>query len=955
MRLGRLPPSTGDLRSDALGELRWAMASTGLTIEKLLVMESVLQLPVIAAALDGVEPAAAPRAALDALMTAARGLGDGPQARLLRNALAIDYDGSGKDLTARRIEFVRNHNDAARAAGSRNFLPETTRALYAIEQQVLESLVTALGAPGRDAPAVTRREPKPVTLPRQLPATTVHFSGRADALAWLDASLSDEPGLAPTVLAIDGTAGVGKTALALHWAHRVAARFPDGQLYIDLRGHSRDGDPVSHTIALNHFLQALGVPPENRPADEKQLAGVYRSATAGKRLLIVLDNAATTEQVGPLIPGEPGCTVLVTSRNALPGLVVTHDARVLTLDALRPVEAQALLGALAGPERAGADPAATAELAALCGLLPLALRIVAAKLQAEPQSSVTDMLLRLRKNDRLTALEFGRDSEIAVRAAFELSYDSLPAAEQRVFRLLGLVPGMDVTHDAVAALLDTDTATAGQLLDALAAGHLISRQPRLRYQFHDLLREYAKELCAAVDPEDERAAAVERLLTFYVHRTIDATRLLHPRSLRLPGDEPEGVPPSGLADRDAAIAWLTDEQPNLTAAVLHAQAHGAPTAAWRLAYAMRSYFLVGPGGLGWLAVGPAGLAGAIEAGHYHAVSAMHGLLGRSHRMLGDLPTAAQHIAEALAASEAAGWAKGEVIAHCTLGGILQDQGRLAEAITHHEAALAIERALGDPNTGGVHLANIAAVLTQIGEFADAVPYCEGALDLMRRNGDERGVAVSMEVLGAAFHQLGRLADAATHVTGALAEYRRMGFRDLEAEGLCTLARICCDAGEVDAARRHAAESWRLAGEVDDARIEVVAANTAGAVALRAGDPQSAAGWHRQALDLATGIGYRVGHVAALVGLAATAVETGPAAAARARAEEALAAARDAELRALEAEALVLLGRTCSALGDRAAAEAAYTAALAIRRAAGAALAQAETERLLAAEQERRGA
>lgn len=945
MRLGKLQARTGDPRADAIAELRWGMAGAGLTIEKLAEMEAVRRLPVIAASLSGVPHAARPKVAYDALCEAVRALGDGLYARFFRNSLAVDYSGAAKDLTARRDQYVQAHNDEAGRNDSRNVLPLTNRAHHKIEQKMLESLVTALGAPPGAGEPATTWPPIGVPVPRQLPAAAGYFAGRAGALDWLDANAAGS-GDAPAVIAIDGTAGVGKTALALRWAHRAAERFPDGQLYLDLRGYSRDGEPLSPTVALNTLLHALGVPTDAVVQAEDQLAGAYRSVTAGKRLLVLLDNAASIQQVRPLVPGSAGCVVLVTSRNALPGLAVDHGARVLTLDALGPADAAALLVALLGEDRA--EPDATADLAELCGYLPLALRIVAAKLQAEPYGTVADMAARLRERGRLASLGFGNGSETAVRAAFDLSYESLPEDQQRAFRLLGLVPGVDVGPDTAAALFDVDQATAAELLDGLAACHLAGKPDRDRYQLHDLLRDYANELCRSVDNKPTCDAAVDRLLTYYIHRTLDATKILHPKALRIEGDEPGHLPkPAPLADREEAVAWLTAEQPNLAAAVPHALAIGWPRAAWRLAWAMRGYFMGDPSGSGWVAVGEPGLMAARRDEHLHAVSAMHGLLGRASRMAGDLRTATAHVTEALEASEAAMWPQGEVIAHCTLGGILQDQGLLADAIRHHQAALEIDRrTYGTDETGAVHLTNIGLSMAQIGEFASAVGHLEQALGIMRRNGDERGAAIALESLGSVRHRLGKLADALDDVSLAVEEYRRMEFRDLEAEALSTLARICCDAGDVDAAERHAAESLQRARALGEARIVVVASNTVGYVALRADQPDEAETRHREALGLAEGIDYLLGQVEAAVGLASAAVALGRPEEGRRRAEAALAQARAAGLRNAEARSLTVLGRALRPLGAESDAREAWSAALAIHRSGGCAVGENEVLALL---------
>lgn len=951
MRLGKLPPPTDDLRTDALHELRWAMAGTGLTAEKLRVMDAVRRLPVVAAKLEGVAPHAVPWAAFEVLCAALRDLGDGVHARLLRTAFGIDYGGSAKDLTARRQEFIAAHNAAEHAARSRNVLPSTARALYAIEQHMLEAVVTAFGASEVGSmPADAVPHPAPVAaVPRHLPAAPAKFCGRTDALEWLDAHalVADAERGVPAVVAVDGTAGVGKTALALHWAHANAERFPDGQLYIDLRGHTKGGTPIAPSEALSRLLGALAVPLDAIPADEEQRAGAYRSATAGKRLLIVLDNAATSEQTAPLIPGTPGCTVVVTSRNALPGLVVGHGAQVLTLDVLADDEALGLFEALLGADRTGADPSATTAVAVLCGRLPLALRIVAAKLRAEPDATFGDMKARLRATDRLTALGFGDDGEVAVRTAFALSYDSLAGEVRRAFRFLSLVPGTDVTTDTAAALLGVDATTAEQLLDRLVASHLVAHSPQGRFELHDLLREYAAELALATDDESEREAALGRLFGHYIHRTADATILVRPTQAGLPGERPDLPAPDPLADRDAAIAWLTVERTNLIAAAVHAAAHGQTTATWQLAFELRGCFYIGLPGIDWLPIGEAGLAAAESEGHHHAVAAMHGLLGRVHRELGDLTTAVHHVRQALVRSQQAGWVEGEMLTHCTLGGILQDQGLLDEAFLHHQAALDLERRHGDPAGGGLHLVNIGSALCQIGRFSDAAAYCTEALDILRRKGEERGTAYAHEMLGTIHHQFGQLDEATEHLECALAEYRRLGFRDLEAECLSTLARLRCDLRDLPGARSSARASSRLARTLDNVRLKVVAANALGEVALRGGDPAVAERHHRAALGLAAGIGNRLGHVGARVGLAAAAVGSA-AEDARALAEEGVAAAQDYGFLALQARAWTILGRARIASGDRTGAIEAANCALDLHRECGSALGAADAHRVLTA-------
>jgi tetratricopeptide (TPR) repeat protein len=928
MRLGRLPAPTGDPRADAVNELRWATGGAGLTIEKLVEMKAVQRLPAVAEALAGLPERDVPRVAFEVVAAAARDLGDAPHARIMRNALAIGYAGDGKDLTARRAELVREHNDAARRGDGRNLLPETARALYTIEQQVLTALVTALGAPPPGVAGTHDATP----LPRQLPAAPAVFVGRDGDLVALDTALGDDEPHAPAVVTVCGQPGVGKTALAVWWAHRVADRFPDGHLWLDLRGHSRAGAPLPPAVALSALLQSLGVRPETLPTDEAGLAGMYRSVTAGRRLLVVLDDAASSEQVTSLVPGDPRCAVLVTSRHALPALAVTHGARSLTLDPLDPEAAGALLGALVDGERIGADATGVSDVAARCGFLPLALRIVAAKLCGERHTSVAEMARRLGEHDRLTALGFGDAGEPAVRGAFELSYSSLPPDEQRAFRLLGLVPGATVPQEGAARLLDVPEPEARRLLERLTSAHLVTEPAAARYGCHDLLRDYAAELTASVDTEEARTAAMARLLDWYTRHAIAATAAVHPRALRLRDDAPDGEPPYVFGDVADAVAWLVAERANATAAVAWAAAQGMSAAAWRLAYAMRGWFLVRPCGAEWLPLGLAGLEAAEADGQLQAVSAMHGLLGRAHRQAGDLDTAAAHVDAAVEASRRDGWAHGEMIAQCTLGGIRMDQGRLDDAIHHHGEALAIERRVGNDG-GSVHLHNIAIALFQQGAFADADARSGEALAIVLRHGNDTGRGMVLATRAGARYELARPDDALADAEAALAALGDHA-PGAAAEAMTVLARVSADRGGASAAARLVAAARRRAAAADDVRATVTVADAAGAVALRVGRHEAARRSYRSALLAATRAGYRYGEASALAGLAATAVAAGRHDEAARYAGEAVAIATGGGFDAVLGYALAALAEASEAVGDGEGARAARDRAAAVFDARG---------------------
>ncbi|MFJ6152723.1 AfsR/SARP family transcriptional regulator [Micromonospora profundi] len=358
-------------------------------------------------------------------------------------------------------------------------------------------------------PPVDETVVRSVAVPHELPADVALFTGQRRALAELDLLLP-EAGAPAVSAAIAGSAGVGKTALAVHWAHQVAHRFPDGQLFINLHGYAPE-PPLRPTAALGVLLRSLGVRPEEVPVDVAGASAMYRSLTAGKRLLVVLDNARSAEDVRPLLPGGPGCLVLITSRDRLAGLAAREGVRRLTLGVLTPDDAGTLLARLLGEDHARAEPEAIGELASLCAYLPLALRIAVASLAHRPYRRVADLVAELRTEDRLAALAADDDDEAAIQVAFDLSYETVPPAAQRLFRLLGLAPGEDFSTATAAALSGTAPAEAELLLERLAAAHLIEEHAPGRFAFHDLLRRYAHDRAMRQHSAHQRRAALGRL------------------------------------------------------------------------------------------------------------------------------------------------------------------------------------------------------------------------------------------------------------------------------------------------------------------------------------------------------------------------------------------------------------------------------------------------------------
>jgi DNA-binding SARP family transcriptional activator len=460
-------------------------------------------------------------------------------------------------------------------------------ALARLHQQILRSDPALAGpADGHFGGAPVSQAPgnAVATVPRELPADTTAFTGRSAELAELDRRLNGARAKPSAVMisAISGTAGVGKTALAVHWAHLVSERFPDGQLYVNLRGYD-PGQPMTAAEALAGFLRALGVPGKDIPVDVAERSARYRSLLAGKQMLVLLDNAGDVEQARPLLPGTPTCAVLVTSRDSLTGLVARDGAQRSDLDLLSDAEAVALLRALIGP-RVDAEPAAATELAAQCARLPLALRLAAELAVARASTSLAELAGELADGRRLDLLDAGGDERTEVRAVISWSYRNLDVKAARAFRLIGLHPGPDVDPPAAAALIGSTTEQASGLLDELARAHLIQPAEPGRYGMHDLLREYARELVIDMDTAEGRQAALSRLFGYYRSNAAAATDVLYPAGRRWrPGAGRPGPSGTDAFTPATARAWLDTELANLVATIAYAAAHDWPGHAIELA------------------------------------------------------------------------------------------------------------------------------------------------------------------------------------------------------------------------------------------------------------------------------------------------------------------------------------------------------------------------------------
>ncbi|MEN3358329.1 MAG: hypothetical protein V7637_2311 [Mycobacteriales bacterium] len=783
----------------------------------------------------------------------------------------------------------------------------------------------ALGAGGELAALVepppggrSRRPPTPRgprARPHQLPGEITDFTGRADQL---DELLRLVLGPA-AICAVVGCGGVGKTALAVRAAHRLAGEFPDGQLYANLRGYG-PGPPLPPGLLLERFARGLGVPAADIPAEPDEAAALYRSVLDGRRVLIVLDNAARAEQVRPLLPGTPGCRVLVTSRDRLAPLVALDGARRLDLDVLTRPEAVALLTQLVGEGRLGPRPADAVELVELCARLPLAVRIAAAGVVDHPDRGVADHLARLRAGDVLSQLALDGDERAAIRANVDLSYDRLDADGQRLFRRLGLVPGPDFTAGAAAALVGTAGPTGGRLLERLAAVSLIERPAGGRYQFHDLLRRYAADRAGRDDPDP--AGARTALLRWYLRATRTAARLLYPGKVRLPdpplpaspGPPTHGTPEVRFATHEAALAWLDAELANLVAAVAAAAEAGPHELAWQLADALRGYFWTRRCSAEWLAVAGAAVAAAERAGDALGRAAAELNLADACWSLGDYPPALTHYGAAHEFAARAGWVEGEAAASTNRGNVHQELGRLADAAADYRRALAGYERAGQPARQAAALANLGALHHQSGRLETAAEHYGRALALHRDNDDQAGQALTLNVIGVVQRDLGRLDEALTHLTRAAALSAEIGDRYGQARAAENLARTHCDAGRHRAALDAAQASLELSRETGDRNGEAQALAILAAVRDRLGRPDQALTTFRQAARLAREVNLPSVEAEVLLGTGRTRLRLDQPGEARRLAGEALALTRRIGYQVLEGQALTLLADADLAVG-----------------------------------------
>ena len=732
-------------------------------------------------------------------------------------------DGFGELLRSRRVAAGLTQEELAERSGlSVRTIRDIERSRTAPYRRSMDLLsgVLDLAGPGAAAAGVDIVARAPADgpgyagehermVPRQLPGAVRHFAGRADELKVLD-GLSGGAGGAGTVVisAISGTAGVGKSALAVHWGHRAAERFPDGQLYVNLRGFEPTAAPVAPAAALHGFLAALSVPPAQIPVSLDERAGLYRSMLAGKRMLILLDNACDTAQVRPLLPGGAASFVIVTSRSQLAGLAVTEDAHLLALDVLTEAEAREMLSRRLGPERVLGESQAARELIGLCAGLPLALAIAAARVAAGHPRSLAALADELRHAaDPLGEFDAG-DAATSVRAVFSWSYRRVSDPAARMFRLLGMHPGPDLSVPAAASLAGVGAGRARGMLKELAFANLLAEHAPGRFIFHDLLRAYATELVSTLDSDAERGAALHRLLDYYLRTSWVAEHVVHPTRAQpsLPPSRPGVAHTADFASYGEALGWLQAEHQVLIAAIARAAEAGFDAHAWQMSCALRSFFDRQGHWQDWVASQQIGLSAARRAGDLAGQAHLHRDLGLAYTRLCSYAEAHAQLRQAADLYRRIGDQVCEANTHLDLARVFEFEGSPGEALGQCESALRLYRQAGQRSGEARALNAIGWYHSLLGNPSQTLTFCQKPLETFRELGDRHAEASTLDSLGHAHFSLGHHQDAISCYQQALCLLQDLDDRFFQAFMLARLG----DAHGALGDRRAARDAFRQA-------------------------------------------------------------------------------------------------------------------------------------------------
>lgn len=674
-------------------------------------------------------------------------------------------------------------------------------------------------------PAAAEQPARPV-VPRQLPGSQRNFAGRAAELERLAALLDQHDGghRAMPVVAIGGTAGVGKTALAVHWAHQIADRFPDGQLYIDLRGFDSSAAPMAADAALHAFLDALQVPPAQIPGSLDAQVGLYRSLLADRRCLVVLDNAYDGGHVRTLLPGGAACLVIVTSRSELTSLIAAEGAQLITLDVFSHDDAHEMVTHRLGSGRAMAEPGAAREMISLCARLPLAVSIAVARAAARPDFPLSALVDELKDaGHRLDALELD-EAAASVRAVISWSYQNLSEPAARMFRLLSEHPGPDISVAAAASLVALPRSQARTALRELARSHLVSEQVPGRFAFHDLLRAFAGEQARARDGDGERGAAARRLFDHYLHTCCGTVRMLDPTRDPITMAAPQpGVQAEELGSYQQSWAWLEAEYRVLLAVTDMAAAKRFAQHAWQLPWVLQTFFFRRGYWQDFAAIQRTAVAVAERLGDRYGQAHAHHGLGRASALIGCYTAAADHMSRAVQLYRELGQPTAEARCHIDVGHAFSRQGRYEDALEQARQAEQLYLAAGHQAGQAGALNNVGWYQIQLGEYATALAHCQRARCLFEAAGSRHGAGVALSSLGFAHYRLGDLARGIASCGQALECMREHGDLPGQADVLTQLGEIHLADGD-----RHAAiDCWQRALDI------FIVLNHPGAAELRA--------------------------------------------------------------------------------------------------------------------------
>ncbi|WP_328645048.1 tetratricopeptide repeat protein [Amycolatopsis sp. NBC_00348] len=681
---------------------------------------------------------------------------------------------------------------------------------------------------GTDAaePARYRLGVEPL-VPHQLPADPRTFAGRESDLKALHALLPEalDADASTPIASVEGMGGIGKTTLSVHFAHEIADRFPGGQIHLNLRGYG-PGEPVEPAAALEAMLTALGVPCEQIPADLDGRAASWRTHTAGRRLLIVLDNANRTEQVRPLLPG-PGCLVLITSRWQLRALVATHGARRVALAELGAEDAVELLASTIGLERVARDPAATERFVRYCGGLPLAIRILAVRVAQFPGLPLDEFVDSLEsEHDLLGSFDLADGDGTNIRSVFSYSYQALEPSAARLLRLLGLSTGVDFSVPAAAAVAGLDLTRTRPLLTTLAAAHLLAQPRPGRYQFHDLIRAYAGEAAEQVDTAEERDAALDRLLGWYLATAFNASRRMRPeRYYRLL--EPARLDGLAFAEYHDALDWFDEEAGNLIAAVHLARRRRRDDVCWKLAWLLQSYFGTRSRLDDWRSVFGVALEAARDGGHRPGEAGILSGLGVVNGVVRQYEESRHYLERVLTIQRELGAREGEARAQYNLALAAHNLADYTGAYEHGMRALEIVRELGMGAFEASVLRALGDICTSMGDHEQALELADAALAIPGPDGSPVDTRFTQHTRGVALLGLGRLAEGIACISESVEMFFTMGEHYEAADVLSQLGTIHLRQGDGALARECWVRSARLLTELghpdaDDVRAKLAA-------------------------------------------------------------------------------------------------------------------------------------